>query len=607
MKTFLLILPLAASLIWIVAAGALTHLRLLEIVAEDSNIPFNIGAYILAFTIHFYAWLAPVAFFWWIFQWNLSILVIKGIIAVDLLVLVLFSIFPGKGTGILSLNNRDFVLIPAAYTQFFAMKVGLIREGRILDTRPMSTLIPALQDPDTEVRQAAMKAIDARRDPAAVEALTAALKDEDFGVRDLAAGALGRINDRRVVAVLVDAWKHGDGNMKTSVENAMLHIEIPKAVDELINLLQDGEAQKLHGAAAKALGNIGDRRAVEPLIRALDGPGRHLHMVEALAKLGDPRAVEPLLVLLRKSRSDSSYDAGHYLNASIEALGSLKDRRAAGDLVPLLKKGDWYVKGIAARALGKIGDAGAVEPLIAGLCDNDANLQENAAIALGEIRAVRAIDPLVNILEKSDSTSLREAAAWALGEFETPRVITPLVAALKSDKSVAVRKRAAYALEKCNSSEAVAPLVESLKRDVPDVRMASAHSLGAFQQSSVIESLIAAQSDEDRSVRWEATLSLDHLPGKEAAAAVEKFTSKFDIAGIAKNYEGIIRKGDPRKEYLIFALSSYGNEQMAKDFVTSGHGWLEEAGKKWLESHGFPQDPKPRPGAPEWDKQPEPD
>ncbi|WP_236685616.1 HEAT repeat domain-containing protein [Geobacter pickeringii] len=601
-------MPLAISLLWVITAGTLSHLRLVEIVAEDLNVAFNIGAYILTFAICFYAWLVPVTFFLWIFERQLSILTINGIIAADLLVLVLFSIFPGEGAGFFRLNNRDIMLIPAVYTQFFIMKAGLIREGRIPDTRPTATLIQALHAPDPEIRRNAIKSISARRDPAAVEALTATLRDEDFCVRGRAVEALGRINDRRVVTVLVDAWKHGDGTMKSSVEGALLHIEIPGAADELINLLHDKEAHRLHGAAAKALGDIGDRRAVEPLIRALDGPGRDLHMVKTLAKLGNPRAVEPLLGLLRKSRSNETFDANNYLNESIEALGDLKDRRATGDLVPLLKKGNWYVKGITARALGKIGDTGAVEPLIDGLCDKEENLRKNAAIALAEIRDDRAIAPLVTVLNKSDDTSLREAAAWALGKFGNQRVIAPLVATLKSDKSIDVRRQAAYALGKCNSSEAIAPLVESLKRDGRDVRMASAHSLGAFHQSSAIESLIAAQSDRDSSVQWEATLSLDRLPGNEAAAAVENFARRFDIAGIAKNYEKIIRKGDVRKKYpLIFALSRYGNEQMAKDFVTSGHGLLEDTGRKWLKSHGFPQDPSPRPGAPEWDKQPEPD
>lgn len=52
----------------------------------------------------------------------------------------------------------------------------------------------------------------------------------------------------------------------------------------------------VRGRAALMLGKLGDTRAVEPLIRALDTPGFQitLNAVEALGKLGDPRAIEPL-------------------------------------------------------------------------------------------------------------------------------------------------------------------------------------------------------------------------------------------------------------------------------------------------------------------------
>lgn len=51
------------------------------------------------------------------------------------------------------------------------------------------------------------------------------------------------------------------------------------------------------GRAALMLGKLGDPRAVEPLIRALDAPGYQtpLYAAQSLGKLGDPRAIEPLL------------------------------------------------------------------------------------------------------------------------------------------------------------------------------------------------------------------------------------------------------------------------------------------------------------------------
>lgn len=53
----------------------------------------------------------------------------------------------------------------------------------------------------------------------------------------------------------------------------------------------------VRGRAALMLGKLGDRRAVDPLIDALDAPGyqTRVHAAQSLGKLGDPRAIPPLV------------------------------------------------------------------------------------------------------------------------------------------------------------------------------------------------------------------------------------------------------------------------------------------------------------------------
>ncbi len=75
----------------------------------------------------------------------------------------------------------------------------------------------------------------------------------------------------------------------------------------------------VRGRAAMMLGKLGDARAVEPLIRALDAPGYQtpLYAVESLGKLGDPRAIEPLLRAMQ-SHNDKVRDAAQ---KALEKLG----------------------------------------------------------------------------------------------------------------------------------------------------------------------------------------------------------------------------------------------------------------------------------------------
>jgi len=92
-----------------------------------------------------------------------------------------------------------------------------------------------------------------------------------------------------------------------------------QAVRALIHTLQnDYEDLIVRGRAALMLGKLGDPRAVDSLIRALDAPGHQtpLYAAEALGKLGDPRAIEPLLMLAATGR-DKTRDT------AIEALQRL--------------------------------------------------------------------------------------------------------------------------------------------------------------------------------------------------------------------------------------------------------------------------------------------
>jgi len=67
------------------------------------------------------------------------------------------------------------------------------------------------------------------------------------------------------------------------------------AVEYLLLALKD-EDKRVRIAAAHALGEIGDRRSVGPLIFMLEDEDRDIRFVSAsiLGKIGDFRAVEPL-------------------------------------------------------------------------------------------------------------------------------------------------------------------------------------------------------------------------------------------------------------------------------------------------------------------------
>ena len=130
-------------------------------------------------------------------------------------------------------------------------------------------------------------------------------------------------------------------------------------------------------------------RDVNGLIKALSDKKNEIRFsaAEALGDMGDIRAVEPLIVVLN---ADSSMYAREI---AAKALGKLKDARAVDSLITALKKtpSAGQLQENAAKALGEIKDTRAVEPLIAALFGGFPSKRQAAVKALDEFDDARAI------------------------------------------------------------------------------------------------------------------------------------------------------------------------------------------------------------------------
>jgi hypothetical protein len=147
---------------------------------------------------------------------------------------------------------------------------------------------------------------------------------------------------------------------------------------------------------------------------------------------------------------------------------------------------------------------------------------------------------------------VRIQAAKALGHIRDPRSVGPLAAALR-DPDNAVREQASKALA----------------------------SIGA----PAVETLVTALGDADWRVRWEAVSTLDMIPDPRAANAVNARAK--ELAPVKDAYVEFLKKAEPPNEdRLIDALSLLGTVGMARDLLRCGYPKLEEAGRRWLESHG---------------------
>ncbi len=269
-------------------------------------------------------------------------------------------------------------------------------------------LVLKLRNEDYRVRGSIEEALMAIGTPA-VGPLTAALKDESAHVRASAARVLGKLGDKRAVEHLMQALKDHDGQVRRYAAEGLYMIPDKKAVDALIEVLKDGNtAAALF--AARALEKIGEA-AVDSLTEVLkhEEPTARLFVAQTLGSIGDRRAVEPLIKALKDE------DAG-VSGAAACALGGIGDRSAVEALTEALRGKSEYTRGCAAEALGDLGDKRSIEALGSVLEDEVWYVRMNAARALGKIGGESAVGLLTKAL-KDKNSSVRAWAAEALKEI----------------------------------------------------------------------------------------------------------------------------------------------------------------------------------------------
>jgi HEAT repeat protein len=181
--------------------------------------------------------------------------------------------------------------------------------------------------------------------------------------------------------------------------------------------------------AAAALGAIGDKRAVDPLIASLNSPDRVSsglsfsveNAVSALASIGDKRAVEPLINIL--SNEKEPYELHRTVST---ALGTLGDKRAVEPLFNTLN----YITNISvlkksAEALDKLGwEPGNQKEEITYLI---AQQKWDELIEIDEPAVEQLIDALDNWKYNGPSPISKGYSVYALGEIGDKRAVEPLI------------------------------------------------------------------------------------------------------------------------------------------------------------------------------------
>lgn len=412
-------------------------------------------------------------------------------------------------------------------------------------------------------------------------------------------------------------------------------------VDRKINDL-DSSTVDVRRRAAESLGDIGDLKAVDPLIHALDDEDyfMQINTTVALGKIGDPRAVNPLISLYLENDHMGRSKLEKAIEEAIIAIGepAVKElipklmnveifesherddevelasyalvkigNPAINDLLDALEKEElrvgaaevlkslgyipadetsqiWYWIGLGEEdELVKIGSS-AVEPLILYLGNQDDEVRQFAIYALGEIGDSRAIDPLVEALNDSEEYTVRWSAVMALGKIDNLSAIEALITAFKDERQE-VRNAAIDALAQIGEP-AIEPLTEAIYSNeigVPNNSFMALGEIGGQQVITLITDIIN-NPDESMTNSFYAPAALVKA-NDDDASVLFPFLEDESTVWVYKSLIDLGQEGT--EDELIEALFKFGDQFMVNVYLNCGNSSLESAGSMWAYENGY--------------------
>ena len=435
----------------------------------------------------------------------------------------------------------------------------------------VESLISDLKSKDEETREDALKALIKKKDGRAVEPFCAMLYDDESArVRWGCAYALGVFGD-------------------IAAFDALVH-----ALDEK-NVADWDDDIHIAASACWSLGELGDRRAVDPICRLLDSQPDAVSMIPraastALGELGDPRAV-PCLLRTYEFYYEDCWDMRIPTGVLVaDALGMIADKSSVKPLTDFLGTGIQHYMALADIIEAEAKMMGAVAEALG-------NIGEQVIEYRGALLPL-AVERLFAVLDARwhDGYQARAGAAWSLGKLgpfidnrpHRDDVVNSLMDVLAYVdvhqyplEHWEVRANAAEALGEMGDERALPLLIEALDEPVwvdeitlhgyvggatwrgehvrrNPTRKNAVLAIGKLPPKVAVEPLVDVLWGADRHLAVVAASALCAIGNTEAGVALKKFlddsdTSKLEIedrikvAGLRMLVtEHLMDIGDPR-------------------------------------------------------------
>ncbi|MCE9580546.1 MAG: HEAT repeat domain-containing protein [Deltaproteobacteria bacterium] len=445
---------------------------------------------------------------------------------------------------------------------------ALVAAGRLGDASVLPLVTPLTSHIEVAMREAAIFTAGRTADHRALPLLTTALTDRRESVQALACLGLAQSDDPKTVPVM--AGVVGDRKRHDLVRAACAfglgHRKAAGGISALTTALGDnsGEAQRV---SAWALGQLGDARALAPLVRAYFGraDGRRDELAWALGRLSSPGALAA-----PDGYDFSEYPArgGKLHTASLVAdlPGPLTGAITAPPVAVAIAHPDDVIAGLRA-ALGEHRDV-----VVVVLADLDARA---GGLALGgllpatpDATTTQALDAIgkgiaADVLAhaKDPDPKVRALVASVGAKIDAAGIDAVLLAGIVDD-APQVRAAAMQATVELRAHHGATPaplraaLVKALAAPTWEDRRAAATALGGLGPDADAAALTRALADDTGYVREAAALALGRL---KAATAVDALlaASKDDMVPVrAAVARALVAIGDPRAQARLRELAA---------------------------------------------------
>lgn len=271
--------------------------------------------------------------------------------------------------------------------------------GDLGDRRACAALLECMVNP--EVKEDCIKSIGKIGDSRTADKLIEMLEDPSFNKDSSISGevviALGRIGDKKATLPLLRRFRSLDSCLKDDIFYSLGHLKDERAAAPLLKMLQDDRFSDSRGNIIDAIGDIGDKRTIEPLIKLRSQPGtwHREEILTALGKMKDPKAYEFLMGVKRSRKTKDT-------EVLISSLGNYETPEVLDILRENLKNSDDLVESAALNALGRMKSEKSTLLLIEALKNKDENTRLHIIELLGNKKDPLAVPALVEELGKSN-------------------------------------------------------------------------------------------------------------------------------------------------------------------------------------------------------------